>query len=234
VGVNYTVIDYSARHDEVFWLDGVRVARALPSCSHCGTEPGEPFVLDIPVSEAELAAENQRVEREVGEVQQLRAQGKTASTPDDPPQILLSRFLALGSFSNPRREVVDGRPTILLDFVWNSSMTPANANETLLQAFAGTVRIDEEDHAVQQVEGSFLADVKLEEGKIRIRKGTRIKISTRRVEPGIWLLSRMDARGEGHYFGFAINGDGHMFVGKYRKFRATSTIHFDPEHATPK
>jgi hypothetical protein len=225
-GVAFHVVDYRERHFEIFWLDGVRVARLFPSCDHCGRGlgPDETYIMDIPISDSELAAENQRVDSEVAEAKALRAQGKVFSSPDDPPQILLSRMLELCAFSNPRRQIAHGRSTILLDFARNPSVKPVSTQEALLDFFSGTVGIDEEDHAVQQVEGSFFADVKLDGGNIKIRKGTRVRITNRRVDTGIWLLSELDARGEGHYFAFAINGAGHIFAGRYWRFRATSRI----------
>jgi hypothetical protein len=132
-------------------------------------------------------------------------------------------MLELCAFSNPRRQVVDGRSTILLDFAC-PSVKPSSVNEALLEFFSGTIGIDEEDHAVQHVEGKFLADVRLEGGAIKIRNGTRVTITNRRVDTGIWLLSRLDARGEARYFAFTIDGDGHIFTGNYRKFHATSRI----------
>ena len=225
-GVAFLVINATERNFEIFWLDGVRVARVLPPCNSCGrgAGPADSFIMNIPISDSELAAENQRVDREVAEARALRAQGKNPSSPDDPPQILFSRMLELCTFSNPRRQVVNGRSTILIDFAWNSSATPINANEALLKPFTGTIGIDEEDHTVEHVEGKFLADVKLDGGNINIRKGTRVKINNRRVDTGTWLLSRLDAMGEGHYFSFAIDGAGHIFTGNYRKFRVTTRI----------
>ena len=226
VGVGFHVVHYSEHHFEIFWLDGIRVARVLPSCDHCGsgTGTGEAYIKYIPISDSELAAENQRVDREVGEAKALLAQGKDFSSPDDPPQILLSRMLELCTFSNPRRQVVDGRSTILLEFVWNPSVKPVSANEALIKLFSGTIGLDEEDHGVRQVEGRFLAGVRLDGGNIEIRKGTRVTITNRRVEAGIWLLSSRDAWGEGRYFAFAIDGAGHIFSGNYRKFDAASRI----------
>jgi hypothetical protein len=225
-GVAFRVLDYTEHHFEIFWLDGVRVARVLPSCGHCGrgAGPAEAYIMNVPISAGELASENERVDKEVGEAEELRAQGKDPNSPDDPPQILLSRMLELCRFSNPRREMIGDRPTILLDFAWNPSVEPVSPKEAILKSFAGTVGIDEEDHAVQHVEGRFLADVRLDGGSIKIRKGTRVTIINRRVDTGIWLLSRLDARGEADYYAFAIDGDGHIFTGDYRKFRSTVKI----------
>ncbi len=201
-GVNFDVVRYTEHYFEIFWLDGVRVARALPSCDHCGrgTGPQEAFISNIPISDSELAAENQRVDSEVAEAKALRAQGKNASSPDDPPQILLSRVLELCTFSNPRRQILNGRPTILFDFAWNPAARAVNANEAILKPFSGTLGIDEEDHGVQSVDGRFLDDVKSDGGNIKIHKGTRVTITNRRVDAGIWLLPRLDTRGEGQLF----------------------------------
>lgn len=224
--VAFLVLRYTERHFDIFWLDGVRVARVLPSCDQCrrGTGPIEHLIANVPISESELATENLRVDGEVAKARALRAQGRDASSPDDPPQILLSRMLELCTFSNPRRLVVEGRPTILLDFAWDPSAKSVNPGEALLKFFSGTVEIDEQDHAVRQVEGRFLADVKLDGGNINVRKGTKVAIRNREVEAGIWLLSELDAWGEGRYFAFAIDGAGHIFNGGYRKFSATSRI----------
>jgi hypothetical protein len=178
----------------------------------------------IPISDSELALENQRVDSEVAEARALRAQGMDASSPDDPPQILISRMLELCTFSNARREVVKDRSTILLDFVFDPSAGPISRNEALLKSFSGTVGIDEEDRTVQQVDGRFLANVRMDGGNINIRKGTRVKITNTRLERGIWLLSSMEAWGEARYLAFSIDGQGFIFAGNYRKFRSTSRV----------
>jgi hypothetical protein len=221
VGVAYQVLGYTTRNFEIFWLDGIRVARILQDRNWSGTTN---WTLNISISDSELAVENQRVDSEVAQAKALRAQGKDASSPDDPPQILFSRMLELCTFSNPRRQVVKGRSTILLDFARNPDVKPISANEVLLNSFSGTVEIDEEDHAVQRVDGRFLADVKSGEGNIKIRKGTRVTINNVRVDTGIWLISTLVAWGEAHYFAFAMDGKAGIFAGNYKKFHATSKI----------
>lgn len=223
---DYRVLKYTARHFEVFWLDGIRVARVLPGdkANQYGTTGRGEWTRDIPTTESELAVENQRVDSEIAEARALRAQGKAITSPDDPPQILLSRMLELCVFSNPRREVIGGRSTILLDFAWDPSRTPANANETLLKYFSGTVGIDEQDHGVEHVEGKFLADVRLDGGMIEARKGTWVRIQNKRVDNGVWLLLHLRAWGQARYFGFELDGDGNLSAGAYRKFQTTTRI----------
>jgi len=223
---NYQVLKYTTRHFEVFWLDGIRVARVLPedkSNQYGATGSGE-WTRNIPTSESELAVENQRVDSELAEARALRAQDKEVTSPDDPPPILFSRMLELCAFSNPRREVIGGRPTILLDFAWNPSQTPTNANETLLKYFSGTVGIDEEDHGVEHVEGKFVADVKPSGGMIKVRKGTWVKIQNKRLDASVWGLLHLRAWGAARYFGFELDGDGNLSAGAYRKFQTNSRV----------
>jgi hypothetical protein len=63
--VNYKVLKYTERKFEIFWLDGVRVARVVPPCDHCGTGLYHNGIRDIPASAEELAAENTRVNTKV-------------------------------------------------------------------------------------------------------------------------------------------------------------------------
>jgi len=221
-GVAFQVVNSSERNFEIFWRDGIRVALVLPPCGSCDPIPRQNWMQNIPVSGNELAEEDQRVDSQVAAAKALRAQGEDADSPDDPPQILFSRLLEMCTFSNPRRQIAEGRPTILLDFACDPSAKPVSANEAFLKSFSGTVGIDEEDCAVQHVEGKFDADVNLDGANIVIRKGTRVTVTNVRVGAGIWLPSSLDARGEARYFAFSIDGDGHMFAGNYEKLLTTS------------
>jgi len=115
-GVAYQVVHSSVRHFEIFWRDGIRVALVLPPCGSCDPIPRQNWMQNVPVSGGELAVEHQRVESQVAAAKALRAQRKDAGAPDDPPQMLFSRLLELCTFSNPRRQIIEGRSTILLDF----------------------------------------------------------------------------------------------------------------------
>jgi hypothetical protein len=221
-GVAYQVVHSSERHFEIFWRDGIRVALVLPPCGSCDPVPRQNWMQNILVSGNELVAEDQHFENHIAVVRASRAQGKGAGSPDDPPQLLFSRLLKLCTFSNPRRQTVEGRSTILLDFACVPSAKPVNAYEGLLKSFSGIVGIDEEDSAVQHVDGKFGADVTLGGGNIKIRKGTRVTVTNVRVDAGIWLLERFYARGEARYFAFTIDGDGNMFAGNYQRLRSAS------------
>lgn len=232
----YEVLHYTGLEFEIFWLDGIRVAREMPTCQRCPNIEADDLTQTIPISDSELAAENQRLDNEIAAAKELRAQGKDPSSTDVPPQMRLSKMLELCRFSNPRRQVIEGRPTrlldftvkgrptILLNFTCGSSAKPVSAVEGILRSFSGSIGIDEEDRAVQRVDGRFLADVRLDGGNIKIRKGTRVAIETVRLDSAIWALAAVTVWGEARYFDLVLDGNGYIFAGQYRRFDATSRI----------
>src|SRR5437870_5358961 len=56
VGVAFHVINHTEHRFEIFWLGGVRVARVLPPCDHCGQGTGaaEAYLMNIPISDIEF------------------------------------------------------------------------------------------------------------------------------------------------------------------------------------
>jgi hypothetical protein len=100
---SYRVLKYRTRHFEVFWLDGIRVARVLPendSNQYGSTGDGE-WTRNIPISETELVIENQRVDSEIADARALRAQGKDVSSPEDPPRFYFPECLNCAPFQTP-------------------------------------------------------------------------------------------------------------------------------------
>jgi hypothetical protein len=98
VGVSYEVLQYTGLEFEIFWLDGMRVARVMPTCQRCLRAKDNGLTQIIPMSDSEIAAENQRLDSEIAAARVLRKRGKDANSPNAPPQILLSRMLELCSF----------------------------------------------------------------------------------------------------------------------------------------
>lgn len=127
IAVAYYVLRSTERSLEIFWLDGIRVARILPNNYYVGTRTDGTDNIRVPTSE--LAIENQRVDREVAEAKALRAQGADATFPDDPPQMLFSRMLELCTFSNPRRQVLEAAQrfcSIMLGILLKSRQAQTN------------------------------------------------------------------------------------------------------------
>jgi hypothetical protein len=204
------------REMEVFWLNGVQVVRTLKKN---GKE----------LSAEELKKENEKIDEQVKKGKDRRdkadAEGKeTDSRGHD--EITLARILELGSFSNERREVVNGRPTIVVDYAGDPKAKTHNYAEGFFRELAGTVWVDEEDQAIQHVEGHVDHDFHIGGGLVvNVKKGTWFKATFAKINGEVWLPQAIEGDGHARYLLF-VSLNGH-FVGRtsdYRKFKATSTI----------
>jgi hypothetical protein len=204
------------RDFEVFWLNGVRVTRLL-------AKDGKDLSPD------EARKENDRIDEKVKKARERRekadAEGKETDSAGH-QEITLARVLELGEFSNPRREIVNGRPTILIDYQGDTKAKTRNAAESFFRELAGTVWVDEQDHTLQHLEGHVDNDFKMAGGLVMdVKKGTWFKATFVKINDEIWLPSEIEADGHARYLlFFSLNGH---FLGRtsdYRKFKATSTL----------
>jgi len=219
---------------EIFWIDGVRLARLVRKDNK-------------DLSPDELKKENDRIDKEVAKAKERRAkadaQGKeTDSHGED--EITLSRILELGTFSTPRRQQINGRDTILIDYTGNPGTKTHNPGEAALKVLAGTIYVDEEDKAIEHLEAHFFDNFKLGGGLlVNIHKDTSFKLTNARINDEVWLPATAEAHGQARYLlFFSLNGDVHIQSSDYRKFKTTTTIlpgftkappDTDPPPATP-
>jgi hypothetical protein len=201
---------------EVFWLNGVRVARLLQ-------RNGKPLSPD------ELKKENDRIDNVVKKARQRRdkadEQGKETDS-HGRDEITVSRILELGAFSNPRRILVGGRPTILIDYLGDPKAKTHNPAEGAFKELAGTISIDEQDHTLQHIEAHFNHDFKLMGGlAVDVKQGSWAKATFVKINDEVWLPSVIEADGHARYLlFFSLNGHFTGHTSDYRKFKATSTI----------
>lgn len=201
---------------EIFYTDGVRVAR-LSRKDNKDLTPDE------------LAKENARIDKEVAKAKERRAKadaaGKQANS-DGRDEITVSRILELGTFSNPRRIFVAGRPTIVVDYAGNPDAKTHNPAEGMIKLITGIVCIDEQDKFVQHAEGHFTDNFKFGGGLVAdVSKGTAFAATNTKVNDEVWLPAHAEAHGHIRYLlFFSVNGDAVILTSGYRKFKATSTI----------
>ena len=205
-----------SREFEIFWLNGVRIARLIK-------QDGRPLSPD------ELKKEDERIDGIVKKARERRdkadAEGKeTDSHGHD--EITLARILELGTFSNPRRRTIAGRDTIVVDYLGDPKAKTHNPAEGALKELAGTVWVDEQDQAIQHVEGHFNNDFKVGGGLlINVRKGTWFKATNVKINDEVWLPQSIEGDGHARYLlFFSLNGHFQGHTSGYRKFKATSTI----------
>ena len=204
------------REYDIFWLQGV-VVRKLVS------QDGKPLSPDA------QAKANEEVDREVAKAKERLAKAQTSGKVTDAnghEEITVSRMLELGSFSNPRRQSVNGRDTILVDFIGDPHAKTRNPAEAAIHEMGGTVWIDEQDRAIQHFEGRFLNNFKIAGGLlVSVKKDTSFSLTQVKVNDEVWLPQDGAVDGQARILLlFSVNGRLRIHDSGYRKFKATSTI----------
>lgn len=201
---------------ESLTIDGVRIDRII-------AKDGKPLTPD------EQKKESDRIDKEVAKARERRAkldsQGKDSDSHGD-ELISASRILELGTFSNPRRVLLNGRPTIVVDYAGDPHAKTRNSGEAAIRDLVGTAWIDEHDRTLVQGEGHFLNDFKLGAGLVLdIHKGFSFSFQTININGEVWLPRSIDARGEARILLLDhIDGHLHLDTTDYRKFRSSSRI----------
>ncbi len=199
-----------------FWVAGVPVSKMT-------RKNGRDLTAD------EQKKENERIDKEVAKAQEKKdkADAKSKETsPRGDDLITASRFLQLGSFTNPRRIQLDGRDTIVVEFAGNPSAKTRNRGEDIVRDLAGTVWLDEQDRAIRRIEVHFFNRFRIGGGLVaNIRKDTSFSLDQTKVNGEVWLPKRIQREGAAralHFFNF--NGSIVVQMSDYRKFKTTSTI----------
>jgi len=156
-----------------------------------------------------------------------KREGKGQDTDSRGDDILTAeRILELGTFSNPRRVDLNGRPTIEADYAGDPNAKTHNTAEGVVRDLVGTVWFDEEDRVLVKGEGHFLNDFKIGGGLVlNIHKGLSFEFQTTKINGEAWLPTNIQAHGSARFLLLAgVNGNLSLVTSNYRKFRATSTI----------
>ncbi len=215
---------------EVFWANGVRIARELK-------RDGKDLSPD------ELKKQDARIDDRVKKARERREKADAEGRETDShgrDELGVSRMLELGTFSNARRENVNGRPTILVDYVGDPKAKTHSYEEGVFRELAGTVWVDEQDKALRRLEGHFNNDFKVGGGLVmNVKKGTWFKAAFVKINDEVWLPQTIEADGHARYLlFFSLNGHFQGRTSDYRRFKATSTLLPDarpvkPEEETP-
>jgi len=182
--------------------------------------------------------EGQRIDKEIA-----KAKEKQGKPVDERDVVTVSRFLELGSFSNARRVVLDGRDTIAADFAGDPKAKTRTRFEGAIRDMAGTIWVDEQDRALRKLQGHFINTFKVGGGLLAdVKKDSSFEAESTKVNGEVWLPS--SAAGQGSIRVMLLlnfNGSLKVAYSDYRKFKATSTIlpgvtepePQDPPPATP-
>ncbi len=201
---------------ESLTINGIRVNRVV-------ARDGKPLTPE------EQAKENARLDGEAakGRDRRTKASAKGEETDDrGNPIVSLARILELGTFSNERREDVNGRSAIVLDYAGDPNAKTRSAVENVMRDLVGTVWIDEADHVLVRAQGHFLNDFKIGGGLVAdVHKGSHFAFEATRVNEGVWLPARIDGEGSIRLLLVAgLSGRLHLVTSDYRRFRTSATI----------
>jgi hypothetical protein len=201
---------------ESLTIDGIRIDRTV-------ARDGKPL------TPKEAQKESDRIDKEVAKVKERREKRATEGKPTDARGddiLTVSRILELGTFSNPRRIDLNGRPTIVLDYTGDPNARTHNESEKVFRDLVGTAWIDEQDRILVRGQGHFLHDFKVGAGLfLNIHQGLSFDFTATHITANIWLPATIDAQGSARLLLFeGINGRFHLATSDYRKFHSTSTI----------
>ncbi len=195
---------------EIFYVAGTRIRRMLK-------KDGKDL------SPEEQSKETRRIDKEIAKDKEDQGNGKSNNRRDE---VTVSRFLALGSFFNARRVMLNDRDTIAIDFVGNPKAKPESRFEGAIREMAGTVWVDERDRALRKLEGNFLHDFKIGGGLVaEVKQGSTFGAEWTKVNDEVWLPSSFNGRGDLRVLLLVtLHGSLNVAVSGYRKFKATSTV----------
>ncbi len=201
---------------DVFWLNGVQVHKMI-------RKDGKDLTAD------EQKKEDERIDKEVAKAKDRRSKADEKGEETDShghEEVTVSRFLALGSFTNPRRVQMNGRDTIAVDYTGDPKAKTRNRMEDVIRNLAGTIWVDEQDRSITRIEGRFVNAFKIGGGLVvNIKKDTNFAFEQRKVNSEVWLPSSIDGKGAFRALLFySFNGNIRVVESDYRKFKATSTI----------
>jgi hypothetical protein len=201
---------------EIFYVGKHEISRLLQRDGH-------------ELSTDEAKKEQERVDKEIE-----KAKKKEAKDDRDKDDLSVETFLRICDFTNPRREVRNGRDTIVFDFHGKPDAKTSGIAQNIVKKVAGTLWVDEAGRAVTRLEVHFADSFKMGGGLLAsIQKGSWLTLDQGLVNDELWLPTSMEALFTGRmllFKGFHQHQATHY--SEYRKFRSKSSITLAEPDAT--
>ncbi len=132
----------------------------------------------------------------------------------------VDEIFRMDEFRIVRREIIDGRPTIVVAFVPRPGFEPVTRGGKVAQKLAGEAWVDEKDRQLVRLEAKLLDSLGVGPMRLaRLQKGSTAFIQRRKVNGEIWLPSEAHFRGEARVllvFGSRVEIHSRYF--DYKKF----------------
>ena len=174
------------------------------------------------LSPEEEKKEQDRVDKQIAKIKAKTE--KDESSPAPPPRFAM--LLKVTTLSEPRREIINGRPTIIFDYAGNPKAKTSNMSEEIMRQLNGHIWIDEEDAATARLDGELRENFHVGGGLLaNIKKGSHFSLDYTRVNGEIWFTHTVDAHADGRILLFkGFDGNAHITFSDYRKMKTSVTI----------
>ncbi len=138
----------------------------------------------------------------------------------------VTNLLKVATFSNERRVMVDGRPTIQFDYRGDPDAKAADMGQQVMKRLTGELWIDEDDAAIARLQGKLSENFHVAGGLlVNVKAGSFFDLKTGRVNGEIWFLQHMQAHADGRFLLFkGFDGDANITFSDYRKMKTSVTI----------
>jgi hypothetical protein len=187
---------------EVFFVNGQRVEKLV-------RKDGKDLTPD------QARKEQDRVNKEVVKVSQ------SGYTNPDKDEITVARLLQIVTFSRPRPARLNGRDTVVFDFVGDAHAKTHGRDEEALKKVSGTIWIDQADHEVSRMSATLDDNYHVGFGLLAsVAKGSNVVFDQALIRNEAWLPTGIALHLQARAFlvaGFRAEID--VRFDQYRKFQ---------------
>jgi len=194
-----------------------------------------------PMSEKQLADQDKEHEEKMARREARRAarsEAERARREEEKrreEREVIDEVFLMDDFRITGRELVEGRPTIVVEFSPKPGYKPVTEGGKLIQKFSGTAWIDEADRQLVRLDGQLLENLGVGPIRIaRLQKGASAYFVRRKVNDEIWLPT--EARFTGRAKVLLVFGGGLDVTSRYfdyRKFSVGTREEVTPETEVP-
>ncbi len=170
---NGKVTETKTQESEIFFVNGHRIIRLLKKDG-------------VELSAHDQEKELERVRKEI-EGYTKAAHGTDRGRGGGRARII-SQILAVAKTSNPRREVLRDRATLVFDFEGDPKAKASGMDQSAAKKLAGTVWIDEAERQVARLEVHFYDNFRIGGGLLAsVQKGTSMIVDQSPLGEGLWM-----------------------------------------------
>ncbi len=146
-----------------------------------------------PLGESEARKEQERVDKEVKKYSDPKEAEKAQVRGEKQADM----FLRALQLKNGRRELRNGRSTLLYDLSGDPGFHPRNLEERFAEALAGKIAIDEESGSPVELRFETTRDLKIGAGLLaNLHKGFWLHLVEQREADGAWITKEVQVSGD--------------------------------------